>query len=67
MNIFVCKFVYIVRTDQNPLESYIYICIFMMTTSAAAYPATCVPTKLPGQVGLNMRYFQIESSSLILI
>ena len=35
----------------------------MMTTSAAAYRATCVPTKLRGQVGLNMRYFQIESSS----
>ena len=43
MNIFVCKFVYIVRTDQNPLGSCqpFSILYIMMTACAAAYRATC--------------------------
>ena len=39
VNIFVCKFVYIVRTDRNPL--LISILYIMMTACAAAYWATC--------------------------
>ena len=43
MNIFVCKFVYIVRTDQNPFRSCqpFSILYIMMTACAAAYWATC--------------------------
>ena len=43
MNIFVCKFVYIVRTDQNPFGSCqpFSILYIMMTACAAAYWATC--------------------------
>ena len=43
MNIFVCKFVYIVGTDQNPLGScqpFSILYIIMMTACAAAYRAT---------------------------
>ena len=44
VNIFVCKFVYIVRTDQNPFGSCqpFSILYVMMTACAAAYWATVI-------------------------
>ena len=44
MNIFACKFVYIVRTDQNPFGSCqpFSILYIMMTACAAAFWATVV-------------------------
>ena len=42
VNIFVCKFVYIVRTDQNPFGScQPFSILYIMTACAAAHWATC--------------------------
>ena len=64
-NIFVCKFVYIVRTDQNPSGScqpFSILYIIMMTACAAAYRATCVKTS--GRVFvLVFLFFGARSSS----
>ena len=64
MNIFVCKFVYIVRTDQNPFGSCqpFSILYIMMTACAAAYRATCAVTTVFIAGVYSCISFQINSN-----